>query len=230
MFDVFISYAREDAAHAKRLYDALCARGLTVWWDGSLLGGQDFRKSIPDILRGVKRVVVIWSKNSVGSDFVRDEADAARQDGKLVPISIDDAAPPMGFRGIHTIKAKSIDESIDSIVAAIDSRPFTATKVARWRIALLAWHRPVLLTLAGVGIGVASYHFLGKAPQQTIKMDELVEVPGTTSLVDVFARIDSPARPGIRNNIDSKFLKSGDKVYEIRQIEIRQIEFIVLPR
>lgn len=51
MADVFISYAREDRARAKRLAGALEARGLSVWWDREILAGQAFDEVIEAELR-----------------------------------------------------------------------------------------------------------------------------------------------------------------------------------
>ena len=37
MADVFISYAKEDRAHAEKLAAEIAAVGLTVWWDRDLV-------------------------------------------------------------------------------------------------------------------------------------------------------------------------------------------------
>lgn len=42
MIDLFISYARADRDLAERLANELTSRGLLVWWDRQLLGGDDF--------------------------------------------------------------------------------------------------------------------------------------------------------------------------------------------
>jgi hypothetical protein len=45
---------------------------------------------------------VIWSRRSVESQWVMSEAAAARERKVLVPVTIDGAAPPIDFRGLHT--------------------------------------------------------------------------------------------------------------------------------
>ena len=48
-------------------------------------------------------MVVLWSKASVQSEWVRDEAAEGRERGTLVPALIDPVKPPMGFRQFQTI-------------------------------------------------------------------------------------------------------------------------------
>ena len=84
MADIFISYASVDRPIARRLADALEARGWSVWWDHSnLRGGEHFDRVIEEAIRGAKVVVVVWSKASVESGWVRDEATLALEEKKL---------------------------------------------------------------------------------------------------------------------------------------------------
>ncbi|MGH9891017.1 MAG: toll/interleukin-1 receptor domain-containing protein [bacterium] len=103
MTHVFISYAREDRARAKRLAEALVARGLSVWWDREILAGQAFDDVIEAELERAKSVVVLWSKHSVVSDWVKGEATEARERGVLVPALIDAVKPPLEFRRKETV-------------------------------------------------------------------------------------------------------------------------------
>jgi pimeloyl-ACP methyl ester carboxylesterase len=103
MADVFISYARTDRDAAAALAAWLEAQGCSVWWDSSLAGGENFSRRIEQELAAAAAVVVLWSQAASGSDWVRDEAAAAKAAGKLVPASIDGASPPLGFQGLHTI-------------------------------------------------------------------------------------------------------------------------------
>ncbi|MGH2822429.1 MAG: toll/interleukin-1 receptor domain-containing protein, partial [Thermoleophilaceae bacterium] len=103
MTHVFISYAREDRARAKRLAEALVARGLSVWWDREILAGQAFDDVIEAELERAKSVIVLWSKHSVVSDWVKGEATEARERGVLVPALIDAVKPPLEFRRKETV-------------------------------------------------------------------------------------------------------------------------------
>ena len=100
---VFLSYARPDQAQAAKLAQALEARGLDVWWDALIEGGAAFTESIESALDGADAVVVAWSRASVGSDWVRDEAAKGRDQRKLVPVSFDGTEPPLGFRQYQSI-------------------------------------------------------------------------------------------------------------------------------
>ena len=56
---------------------------------------------IDEVLHAAKAVIVIWSNDAVASDWVRAEADMARQQKKLVQVSIDATIPPMPFNQIQ---------------------------------------------------------------------------------------------------------------------------------
>ena len=86
MTDVFISYAREDRSIAQALARDLEGRGYRVWWDAELVGSDDFQEVILAALAKARAAVVIWSKASVKSNFVRDEARYALHYKKLVAV------------------------------------------------------------------------------------------------------------------------------------------------
>ena len=100
-FTVFLSYSRLDRAVAERLAGALGKAGCEVWWDALIEGGAVFTKSIETALEAADAVVVLWSKTSIQSDWVRDEAARGRDRKRLVPITIDGSEPPLGFRQYH---------------------------------------------------------------------------------------------------------------------------------
>ena len=103
MAQVFLSYARGDAGKARLLAVALEKAGHSVWWDLHVRGGAQFSKVIEEALKIADAVVVIWSKESVESAWVRDEAAAGRDNDRLVPVSLDGIQPPLGFRQFQTI-------------------------------------------------------------------------------------------------------------------------------
>lgn len=100
---VFLSYARADQARAARLAAVLAGGGLDVWWDARIEGGAEFAEAIRVALDRAEAVVVLWSRASVGSDWVRDEAATGRDRRRLVPVSLDGSAPPLGFRQYHAL-------------------------------------------------------------------------------------------------------------------------------
>ena len=128
MADVFISYARDDEPKARQLVNALTARGWDVWWDRHITPGGDFSGIIQHQLEHATCVVVLWSKASTASEYVRDEATVAKERAALVPALIDDVRPPLGFRqrqvanlarwsgDIHDPEYLSLIDAIDQLV------------------------------------------------------------------------------------------------------------------
>ena len=102
MADVFISYRKADRASAEALAKALKIENLDVWWDTALETGQTFDEKIQGALEQAKAVIVIWSKESVKSDWVRAESSIGRERGILVPIMIQPVNIPVPFNLIHT--------------------------------------------------------------------------------------------------------------------------------
>ena len=103
MASVFLSYDREDVAVARSVALALEKAGHSVWWDRHIKGGAQYSDEIEQALKRAKAVVVLWSPTSVKSAWVRDEAAAGRDSGRLVPALIKAVEPPMGFRQYQTI-------------------------------------------------------------------------------------------------------------------------------
>jgi TIR domain-containing protein len=102
MTDVFLSYSRADRPVAEAIAHELQRLGVDVWWDHDLLGGDDYRRRISDILTRVEAAIVIWSRRSVESQWVISEAAAARERKVLVPVTIDGQELPIDFRALHT--------------------------------------------------------------------------------------------------------------------------------
>ncbi len=101
MSEVFISYARSTEGEAKRIAEGLRALGYGVWRDDELPAHRDYSEVIEERLRAARAVVVVWSGEAVKSQWVRAEADLAREAGTLVQLTLDDAALPMPFNRIQ---------------------------------------------------------------------------------------------------------------------------------
>jgi TolB-like protein/Tfp pilus assembly protein PilF len=111
---VFLSYSRADQAQARVLAQELEEAGLQVWWDTLIEGGAAFAKTIDAALAASDAVIVLWSANSVASDWVLDEAARGRDLKKLVPLSIDGTEPPLGFRQYQSITLPSSSDHVDA--------------------------------------------------------------------------------------------------------------------
>jgi TolB-like protein len=102
MADVFLSYNRDDQATARRFAEGLQRAGISVWWDQSLRSGEAFDRVTEKALAEASAVVVLWSKKSVESRWVRAEATQADQSGKLMPVTIEPSKRPIMFELTHT--------------------------------------------------------------------------------------------------------------------------------
>ena len=113
MSDVFISYARSSEDKAKKVEQALKAAGYAVWRDDELPAHKSYADVIEERLKSAKAVVVLWGAEAAKSQWVRSEADAARQIGTLVQATIDGSVPPMPFDQIQCANLKAWDGSTE---------------------------------------------------------------------------------------------------------------------
>ena len=101
MSDIFISYARSTEREANDIAQALRALGYGVWRDDALPAHRDYSEVIEERLRAAKAVVVVWSAEAVRSQWVRAEADIAREAGTLVQLTLDGTPLPLPFNRVQ---------------------------------------------------------------------------------------------------------------------------------
>ena len=131
MADIFLSYAREDQEHARRIAEALEAEGWSVFWDVKIRAGQRFAEFIERRLEESLVVVVLWSPHSVGSRWVKLEATHGleRETPALIPAMIARTTIPFEFRDIHAAdltswladNAPDGASGLDELLSAIDA-------------------------------------------------------------------------------------------------------------
>jgi adenylate cyclase len=103
MSDIFVSYAHQDRDWVARFAESLHkAGGFDIWWDHNILPGEQFDDAIQSAMDGTCCVVVVWSKASVVSRWVKTEAREAARRNILVPVSIEGVTPPLEFRSFET--------------------------------------------------------------------------------------------------------------------------------
>jgi hypothetical protein len=165
MADVFISYASEDRNRVRPLAEALQSRGFNVWWDRSLAAGQDYTAVIEKELKGAKAVIVVWTQSSSASTFVRDEAGRARDEGRLVPVLLDQVQLPLGFGAFQAedftrwnggANAPQMQLLEEVLKAKLSGRDVDGSAIERRRRKLGARIRLVsVLTVIALVIGIA---------------------------------------------------------------------------
>jgi TIR domain-containing protein len=127
MSDVYISYSRQESPRAQQLARALERAGFSVWWDRQISAGATWASSIERALDEARCVVVLWSANSVKSDWVIDEAAYAREEGKLIQVVVDNVEPPLAFRRYHTLPLTDLtgevkDTELERLIDAISGK------------------------------------------------------------------------------------------------------------
>ncbi len=104
MSDIFISYASEDKKKAGLLAKVLEQQGWSVWWDREIPAGRTFAEVIEQELDLSECVVVLWSKTSISSHWVKTEASEGLNREILVPVLIEEVKIPLEFRRIQTVQ------------------------------------------------------------------------------------------------------------------------------
>jgi hypothetical protein len=118
MADIFISYANEDRERAAQLAALLESAGWNVWWDRRIPAGRTWRTVLEEALCDTRCMMILWSKHSVTSPWVAEEAEEARRLNKtLVPVLIHAVEPPIGFRAIQAADLIRWDGSADDPAA-----------------------------------------------------------------------------------------------------------------
>ena len=100
--DIFLSCTRDDQARARIFAEAFTAQGFTVWWDVGLRTGDAYDEVTEAALRAARAVVVLWSKKSVQSRWVRSEATLADRNKTLLPCMIEACERPIMFELTQT--------------------------------------------------------------------------------------------------------------------------------
>jgi hypothetical protein len=125
-YDIFISYSQRDRAAAEKLQAALASHDLKIWRDERLLDNPDasFIGEINAALERSAKVLVLWSRNSVGSAWVHAEAEKARMAEKVVPLALDPIGAllpfiPTPFNILPTIDVSDVNADLEPVLRAL---------------------------------------------------------------------------------------------------------------
>lgn len=167
MADVFLSYSRANAAAAARVARALEESGRSVWFDTEIPAHRTYADVISSELESAKAVLVLWSQSAVESQWVRSEANRARELGKLVQARLQPVRLPMPFDQIQCAELdkwgrgradrgwSQVSRSVDALVEgegfSAERREAFAQETGLSRRRVLAGAAAVSLALGGAG-------------------------------------------------------------------------------
>jgi hypothetical protein len=212
MSDVFLSYASEDRERAAQLAHALGQQGWSVWWDRKIIAGQAFDQAIERELEAARAVVVLWSVNSIASEWVKNEAAVAAERGVLVPALIDSVKLPLEFRRKQTADlvgwqgdeahsgfqglCQGVAHAMGNEAPAPRLQPVAPPEAKRSR-----WMVPALVALA-LALGVGLYA-LGSGPSKPAPGPApVVEVPAPAAAeAAAAAAAPATAAPGLADRV-----------------------------
>lgn len=204
MADVFISYSSADRESARVLAERLGERGLGVWWDRTIQPGRVFDEVIQEALQTAGCVVVLWSDDSVKSNWVKTEAAEGLGRDKLVPVLIEPVVPPIEFKRIQAADLSGWNGDPDDpeyrkLVASVDEllqRPRPASsayrsasppvQVAAPARAKRSWLLVTAAVLLAGLIAWAGLHWMAG------RSDASVSKPSTGGSVDASASLRAP--------------------------------------
>jgi hypothetical protein len=177
--DVFLSYAKEDRARARLIAGVLESCGWSVFLDRKIAAGQDWRQTVQSELDGAGAVVVLWSRASVESTWVIEEAERGR--ARLVSVLIDEATLPMGFTILQAIdligwqggRADDIDKLVAAVAEILRRPPSRSPRIPmsmRRKLGIATAIAAVMLLAAGVPI-VRWYNSAPAMMHQEIVLD-----------------------------------------------------------
>lgn len=101
MADLFISYSRNDRERCAVIRDALNALKVNVWSDARIGAGSSFDREIEREIAAARALLVLWSTDSVESDWVRNEARTGKEENRLVATQINECQLPLEFRSVQ---------------------------------------------------------------------------------------------------------------------------------
>ncbi|MEI6652049.1 MAG: SUMF1/EgtB/PvdO family nonheme iron enzyme [Chlorobiaceae bacterium] len=99
--NIFISYAYKDVERVRPIAEELEKIGWSVFWDHTIPPGKKWPIYLKEKLDESHCVLVVWSRDSINSNWVHAEVDEAQNRHILIPVLLDAVKPPLGFSHIH---------------------------------------------------------------------------------------------------------------------------------
>lgn len=237
--DIFLSYSRDDAVTARRFAEGLQAQGFSVWWDATLSAGESYDQVTEKALNEAKAVVVLWSRKSVNSRWVRAEATEADRNKTLVPVMIEPCKRPIMFELTHTAdlahwKGDSNDKAWQPFVAnlrkfvqrgAPDRLAAPSNGRTQGTAAAIPWYRSrngvmALVALPLLIIAALLYAFLGPTGTRTAIHDSTGSKAATSVSLAVLPFVNMSRDP------DQEYFSDGlseELLNQLAQIKDLQV-------
>ena len=131
---VFLSYSNEDASPARKVRAAIESAGYFVWQDVTAIqGGEEWIREIEQAINGCCALVVITSRHTNASWWVREEIlHAQRRHKPVIPLAIDDTPLPIGILQVNSINAHAsfaagIQQLLDTLHPCLTTGDNTTT-------------------------------------------------------------------------------------------------------
>lgn len=120
--DVFISYKKEEREYAEKVAQALEQAGYVAVADfTSIELNEDFAEKIDHLIRSARLVLVLWTKASANSRWVRAEATLAVDLGTYLGVLVESADLRVDLRPIQKIdvSANGLDAELPRLMAEV---------------------------------------------------------------------------------------------------------------
>ncbi|KHK89928.1 toll/interleukin-1 receptor domain-containing protein [Novosphingobium malaysiense] len=101
MADIFISYSRSDRDRCLAIRKALEDLKVSVWSDSGIGAGSSFDREIEREIEASRALLVLWSGQSVDSDWVRNEARTGKERSGLIAVQLEPCQLPLEFRSVQ---------------------------------------------------------------------------------------------------------------------------------
>jgi hypothetical protein len=119
-FDIFMSYSRADMARVQPLEEALRAMGYRVFFDvESITPGEQWKRRLDSSIRASRVLLLCWSAQAAGSDFVHFEYHRAGGLGKKVVPWLLDHTPLPEMLEIQGITAADPEQAAMAVQVAL---------------------------------------------------------------------------------------------------------------
>lgn len=116
MADIFISYSRNDRDRCTAIRDHLEALKVSVWFDAGIGAGSSFDREIEREIEAAKALLVLWTEESVESDWVRNEARTGKERSGLIAVQLRECQLPLEFRSVQAEILEEGAEGTDNLV------------------------------------------------------------------------------------------------------------------